>query len=78
MNTFCSHLGLYAVIFVVALFIAGWLVIWYFRSHQEGAIPSDPQIVRLLVNLLIVGVFSVGLFMMVILGKVASWQLLCH
>lgn len=78
MNTFCAHIGLYAVLIIVTLSFVGWLVFWHFRSHQEGAIPTDPQIVRLLVNLLILGGFSVGLFMLVTLGKIASWQFLCR
>ena len=78
MNTLCSHLGLLAALSILAAAIVGWLFFWRFRFHRQGTIPSDTEIVRMLVNLLIFAAFNIGLFLLVILGKLESWQFLCH
>ncbi len=78
MNTFCSHLGLLAALSILAAAVVGWLFFWRFRFRRQGTIPSDPEIVRMLVNLLIFAAFNIGLFLLVILGKLESWQFLCH
>lgn len=78
MNTYCSHLGLYAAVAVVSILIMGWLAVWRFKSHRDGALPSDPQIVRLLANLLVLALIVSGLFVLIILGRIESWQFLCY
>jgi len=78
MSRLCSHLGILTTLLIAASAMVGWVLIWHFRSHREGTIPSDPQIIRLLVYLLIFAAFSMGLFIIIILGKTVSWQYLCY
>ena len=78
MSRLCSHLGVLTTLLIATSAMVGWVLIWHFRSHREGTIPSDPQIIRLLVYLLIFAAFSMGLFIIIILGKTVSWQYLCY
>lgn len=77
MSILCSHLGVLTALLIATTVMVGWVFIWHYRSHREGTIPSDPQIIRLLVYLLIFAAFSMGLFLVIILGKTISWQYLC-
>lgn len=77
MSKLCSHLGVLVALSITATIIASWLFLWHHRSHRKGMIPSDTQIVRLLVNLLIFAVFSTGLFLFFIIGSMENWNIFC-
>lgn len=78
MSNLCSHLEVLAALSITAIVITSWLFYWHLKSHRKGMIPTDAQIVNLLVNLLMFAVFSTGLFLFFIIGRMESWHILCH
>lgn len=69
MNIFYSHLGLFVTLAICAVVIFSGFSLWSLHTYRNGSAPSDSQIVRLLVALLLFAACNIGLFMLVILGK---------
>ena len=77
MGSTCSVTMLLVAIPTAVVIICAWI---YFRQRnaaREEMQSSDRQIVGLLVGLLVIAVFSIGVFLFLITGSLGSWQYLC-
>ena len=57
---------------ITASAVFGWLFLWNYRSSHDGISPSDRQITRLLIYLLIVAMFIMAVFIFLVIGKVGT------
>ena len=77
MGSTCSITMLLIAIPTAVVIICAWI---YFRQRnaaREEAQSSDRQTVNLLLGLLVVAVFSIGIFLFLTIGSQGSWQYVC-
>ena len=74
MVSFFLKAKLYFAILVTVALIYGGIFSWQYRVKHKGKTLSDQQMVWLLVGLLVIAIMSMGVFLVVLLGGIESWN----